>query len=99
MRGALSTANATLAVKKQPTTAVEASVINTLAQQLRIKPHMAAADAKRFCSNMGLALSLSGFRRIWQRARIEAGLDARARRGPKPKLPRKIRLAAFTAWD
>ena len=99
LQGALSAVNATLAVKKQPTTAVEARVIKTLTQQLRIKPQMATADAKRICSNMGLSLSVSGFRRVWQRARIDARLDARARRGPKPKLPRKIRLDAFTASD
>jgi hypothetical protein len=99
LQGARSAANATLAVKKKPTTAAEARVINTLAEQLRIKPHMATADAKQICTNMGLSLSVRGFRSVWQRARIEAGLDARARRGPKPKLPRKIRLSAFTASD
>ena len=97
LQRALSAANATRAVKKKLTTAAEARVIRTLAQKLRIKPHMATADVKRICSNMGLSLSVSGFRRVWQRARIEAGLDARTRRGLKPKLPRKIRLDAFTA--
>ena len=99
LQGALSVVNPTLAVKKKPTTASEERVIKTLAQQLRIKPHMATADVKRFCSNMGLSLSVGGFQRVWQRARIEAGLEAGARRGPKPKLPRKIRLDAFTASD
>jgi hypothetical protein len=99
LQGALSVVNPTLAVKKKPTTASEERVIKTLAQQLRIKPHMATADVKRFCSNMGLSLSVGGFRRVWQRARIDARLDARARRGPKPKLPRKIRLDAFAASD
>jgi hypothetical protein len=99
LQGAVSAMNATLAVKKKPTTANEAHVVKALARQLRVKPHMATADAKRICSAMGLSLSVRGFRRAWQRARIEAGLDARARRGHKPKLPRPIRPAAFTASD
>ena len=77
-----------LAVKKKQTTAAaEARVINTLAQQLRIKPHTATADAKRICTNMGLSLSVSGFRRVWQRARMEAGLVVKIKR----KNPSRVR--------
>jgi hypothetical protein len=74
---------------RDPTARDETAAIEALASQLRGNDKLKRRDAMSWCRKEGFILTERGFpNRVWPSARVEAGLEAKARAGRKRKSSR-----------
>jgi hypothetical protein len=71
--------------KKRLTIGEQARAATALGKKLNEKPQISKAEAKHFLSDMGLPLNGRPFQRVWEKARLRAGLSEKARPGRKRK--------------
>jgi hypothetical protein len=80
----------TVGAQERPTVTVgqESAAIKALAEYLKTNQQMSRAKAAEWCKTAGYDLGARPFDRVWQGARLGAGLPRLAPAGRKPKSPR-----------
>jgi hypothetical protein len=63
----------------------ESAANKVLAGQLKNTPDLTRADAQSFLEQCGLTMTGRPFRRVWSKARVEAGLPEKASAGRRRK--------------